>query len=72
MACKQMEAMDPKHTYKYFPRQDTWTWEQEATSWNDDMGDKHEMWKQYGFEGEDWATTQDQTHLNSGHTSRGT
>ena len=26
-----MEASDPENTYKYFPSQDAWTWEQEPT-----------------------------------------
>ena len=33
-ACKWLEATDPEHTYKYFPSQDAWTWEQEATEWD--------------------------------------
>jgi len=28
-ACKCMEGVDPKHTYKFFPSCDAWTWEQE-------------------------------------------
>ena len=28
-ASKRMEEADPKHTYKYFPRQEAWTWEQQ-------------------------------------------
>jgi len=24
-----MEEADPKHTYKYFPGQEVWTWEQQ-------------------------------------------
>jgi len=30
-ACKWLETSDPEHMYKYFPSQDTWTWEQETT-----------------------------------------
>jgi len=28
VASKQMEVSDPKHSYKYFPGQAAWTWEQ--------------------------------------------
>jgi len=28
--CKRAEKMDPEHSYKYFPAQEPWTWEQEG------------------------------------------
>jgi len=28
-ASKRLEDTDPKHTYKYFPNQDEWTWEEQ-------------------------------------------
>ena len=28
MACDKVEKTDPEHTYKYFPNDNPWTWEQ--------------------------------------------
>ena len=29
VTCKCLEQTDPKHSYKFFPSHDAWTWEQE-------------------------------------------
>jgi len=29
VTCKCLEKTDPEHSYKFFPSQDAWTWEQE-------------------------------------------
>jgi len=28
--CRKVERADPKHTYRYLPCQESWTWEQEG------------------------------------------
>jgi len=68
-ACKQLEAFDPEHMYKYFPSQDAWTWEQEATEWDAKVWDSNEMHVSYNLEDEDgaWPSRHNWVHINDGH-----
>jgi len=68
--CKQLDATDTEHTYKYFPGQDAWTWEQEATGWDVNMWGGYKTCGQYNFKDKDegWAIRHDQMHINDGYT----
>jgi len=54
--CKHMEATDPKHMYKFFPSQDTWMWDQEATGNDFRTAYRQTMQEQLWFEDEDRVT----------------
>jgi len=52
--CRRAEKTDPEHTYRYFPMQEGWTWEQEGR----DEGVRTEGWRDVDLEsstGLEWA-----------------
>jgi len=59
-ASKRMEEADPKHTYKYFPGQEAWTWEKQPgyvdnrlAAWRGPLnmnGLAHEAWEEGQWE----------------------
>ena len=61
-----MEATNPEHTYKFFPSQDTWTWEQEATGNDVSLAHSNTLQEQAQFEEVDRAT-----HTRGGNPTGG-
>jgi len=55
-----MEATDPEHTYRYFPNQHAWTWEQETGNTSSMAGGWCEVHAQYRYKADDWDMPSEQ------------
>jgi hypothetical protein len=61
-ACIAAEKSDPEHTYKFFPNENPWTWEQQSTTdGSEDVGD---LMKATSAQGERRQRTEEVGHRN--------
>jgi len=65
-----MEEVDPKHTYKYFPGQEAWTWEQQPGYTDNRPVAWHRLLNVNGLAHEAWEEGQWEAQARDGTRKR--